>query len=82
MKRARNPDAVGLAAIEGLVERLRARGLEVLLCGVRPEMRKALARSGLLDKLRPEHVFLEQPVRQTSTQAAMRCARKLCGRAD
>jgi MFS superfamily sulfate permease-like transporter len=29
-----------------------------------------------------EHVFLEQAVRQTSTQAAMRLARKLAGRAD
>jgi SulP family sulfate permease len=78
MKRARNPDAVGMSALDGLFERLRARGVHVLLCGVRPEMHKALKRCGLLEKLHRDHVFLEQPVRQTSTQAAMRFARGLC----
>jgi SulP family sulfate permease len=78
LKRAHNPDAVGLAALEGFAERLRARGVDVLLCGVRPVMRQALERSGILAKLHPDHVFYEQPIRQTSTQAAMRFARKIC----
>ena len=79
MKRARNPDAVGLHAIEGLVDRLQTRGVHVLLCGVRPELRVSLERSGLLSKLQEDHVFLERPVRQTSTQEAMRFARELYG---
>ena len=79
MKRARNPDAVGLHAIEGLVDRLQTRGVHVLLCGVRPELRDSLDRSGLLSKLQEDHVFLERPVRQTSTQEAMRFARELYG---
>jgi len=78
MKRARNPDAVGRAALEEFIARVRARGVEVLLCGVRPAMQKALARSGLLAQLDAEHVFLERPVRLTSTQAAVRFARRLC----
>jgi len=78
MKRVRNPDAVGLAAVSGLVERLHARGVHVLLCGVRPELRTALERSGILARLKADHVFLERPVRQTSTQEAMRFARELC----
>ncbi|MCE9595690.1 MAG: SulP family inorganic anion transporter [Planctomycetes bacterium] len=82
MKRARNPDAVGLAEFEHFVERLRQRGVHVLLCGVRTRFRDSLQRSGMLDKLEPSHLFLEQPVRQTSTQAAMRLARKLAGRVD
>lgn len=77
MKRARNPDAVGLSELEGLIHRLEARGVKVLLCGVRPDLHRRLERSGLLAKLDRQHVFLEQPVRQTSTQAAMRYARTL-----
>ena len=60
-----------------LIDRLQARGVDVLLCGVRSEMRRSLVRSGLPSKLPHDHVFLEQPVRQTSTQAAMRFAREL-----
>ncbi len=82
MKRARNPDAVGLAEFEHFLGRLNSRGVHVLLCGVRTGMRDALARSGMLDKFDPEHFFLEQAVRQTSTQAAMRLARKLAGRPE
>jgi MFS superfamily sulfate permease-like transporter len=78
MKRVRNPDAVGLAAISGFVDRLHARGVNVLLCGVRPDLRVSLERSGMMAKLTPDRVFLERPVRQTSTQEAMRYARQLC----
>jgi len=78
LKRARNPDAVGLAMLETFAERMRLRGIHVLLCGVRPEMRASLERSGMLAQLNPDHVFLERPVRQTSTQAAMRFARRIC----
>ena len=82
MKRAHNPDAVGLSELDLFLERLKKRNVVVLLCGVRTKMRQALERCGTLDKLDPEHVFLEQPVRQTSTQAAMRLARKLAGRVE
>jgi sulfate permease, SulP family len=81
MKRARSPDAVGLAELERLVTDLQARGVHVLLCGVRNDLNRRLERCGLLAKLQPGDVFLEQPVRLTSTQAAMRRARELCGRA-
>jgi SulP family sulfate permease len=80
MKRARNPDAVGLMELDLFLERLKKRGIEVLLCGVRPKFRQSLERCGTLAKLDPNHLFLEQPVRQTSTQAAMRLARTLAGR--
>jgi SulP family sulfate permease len=79
MKRARTPDAVGLAALERLVGDLQARGIHVLLAGVRHDLHRRLQRSGLLVKLREQDVFLEQPVRLTSTQAAMRRARELRG---
>jgi SulP family sulfate permease len=79
MKRVRNPDAVGLALVSGLIDRLHAKGVHVLLCGVRPELRAGLERSGLLARLHSDHVFVERAVRQTSTQEAMRFARRLCG---
>ncbi|HUR28839.1 MAG TPA: SulP family inorganic anion transporter [Planctomycetota bacterium] len=80
MKRAHNPDAVGLSELDLFLERLKKRGVHVLLCGVRAKMRQALERCGTLGKLDPKHLFLEQPVRQTSTQAAMKLARELAGR--
>src|SRR5262249_51488279 len=73
VKRARNPDAVGLALLDGFLERVKARGLHVLLCGVRPEFASKMDRIGLTQRM-GDRVFLEQPVRQTSTLLAIRHA--------
>jgi len=77
VKRARNPDAVGIALLEGFMDRMRARGVEVVLCGVRRELYAVMERCGLAAKLRPKQVFLEQAVRQTSTLLAVRHAYEL-----
>jgi anti-anti-sigma regulatory factor len=79
MKRARNPDAVGMAHLEGLCERLSARGVRVLLCGVRPTLKKVMDRCGLTTKIGETNIFLEQPIRQTSTMLAMKYATTLAG---
>jgi len=71
VKRARNPDAVGMALLEGCIDRLTAKGLEVLLCGVRPGMFACMQKSGLVAKLGEPHIFLEQPVQETSTMLAI-----------
>lgn len=73
VKRARNPDAIGVTNLEALLDRLAARGVRVLLCGVRPEFHDKLVRTGLAARLR-EQIFLEEPVRQTSTLLAIRHA--------
>jgi sulfate permease, SulP family len=73
VKRARNPDAVGLSLLENFLERVKARGVHVLLCGVRPEFASKMDRTGLTDRI-DERIFLEQPVRQTSTLLAIRHA--------
>ena len=39
LKRARNPDAVGLTLLEDFVDRVKARGVHVLMCGVRDGVR-------------------------------------------
>jgi len=74
LKRARNPDAVGMALLEKAVDRWLARGVLVILCGIRPGMKACLDNCGLAEKLGAENIFLEQPVRQTSTVLAIKHA--------
>ena len=78
LKRARNPDAVGLTLLEDFLKRVKARGVHVLLCGVRTEFAEKLERTGISAQL-GERLFLEQPVRLTSTMLAIRHAYELIG---
>jgi len=71
MKRTRAPDAVGLAALEGAITRMQARGIRVILCGLRREMFDTMDRGGLIQKHERDDIFLEEAVRQTSTQKAI-----------
>lgn len=80
VKRARNPDAVGLHLLEGFLERMAKRGVTVLLCGVKPEMHRSLERAGVTRRFPQVRLFLEQPVRQTSTLLAIRHAYTLLHR--
>ncbi|HVN85260.1 MAG TPA: SulP family inorganic anion transporter [Candidatus Binatia bacterium] len=77
MKRVRNPDAVGLALLEGFLDRMKTRNIHVLLCGVRAPLFASMERAGMLERLDKEEIFLEQPVRQTSTLLAIRYAYEL-----
>ncbi len=72
LKRARNPDAVGMSLLEKFIDRLTARGLHVILCGVREGMHACMIKSGLAAKLGADRMFLEQPERLTSTVLAIR----------
>lgn len=81
MKRVRSPDAVGLSLLEGFLDRLTARRVQVLLCGVRPPLFEGLQRIGLVERLDPKQIFLEEPVRLTSTLLAVRYAHELIGAA-
>ena len=47
VKRARNPDAVGLTLLEDFLHRVKARGVHVLLCGVRTDFAQMLDRTGI-----------------------------------
>jgi SulP family sulfate permease len=77
MKRARNPDAVGLSLLEGFLDRMRAKQIRVLMCGVRAELRERFDQAGLSKRLGEHQMFLEQAVRQTSTLLAIRAAYEL-----
>jgi SulP family sulfate permease len=79
VKRARNPDAVGMTLLEAFLDRMKARGVHVLLCGVRTEFAEKMERTGLTKHL-GERIFLEQAVRRTSTVLAMRRAYELIDR--
>ncbi|MFN8644845.1 MAG: SulP family inorganic anion transporter, partial [Candidatus Binatia bacterium] len=74
LKRVRNPDAVGLTLLEQFLERVRARGIRVVLCGVRPPLYDSMERTRFTALLDAADVFLEQPVRLTSTMLAVRHA--------
>lgn len=79
LKRARNPDAVALAELEQFIERLEARGVRVVLCGVRGDLQNVMTRVGMIDRIGAEHVFREARVRQTSTMLAVAHAYQLMG---
>jgi hypothetical protein len=53
---------------------MKARGVKVLLCGERPDLLERFQRARLTDRLDPTQLFVEQPVRQTSTTLALRHA--------
>ncbi len=80
LKRARNPDAVGIALLDHFVERMHGRGVVLVLCGVRHGMLVCLDKSGVIDKVGRDNVFPEQPVRQTSTMLAVEHAQRLVER--
>lgn len=73
LKRALNADAVALATLDQFLDRVKERGVHVLLCGVRAPLAAALDRTGASARL-GERIFLEQPVRQTSTLLAIQHA--------
>jgi SulP family sulfate permease len=80
LKRARNADAVGLNLLEQFLVDLKERGVTVLLCGVRQDMLKILTRAGMVGRLGEKNLFVEQPVRQTSTHQALLYAYSLIDR--
>ena len=74
MKRARNPDAVGIALFEHFVDVLLTRNVHVIVCGVRDGMFACMKHCGLADKIGEANIFREHAVRQTSTTLAIRHA--------
>jgi SulP family sulfate permease len=79
MKRARNPDAVGMALLEGFLDRLEKRRVRVIMCGVRRDLNEVFVKSGLAGRLDEDQIFLEHKVRLTSTMLAVRHACEIAG---
>ena len=74
VKRARNPDAVCLEIFDHFIQRMHARGVAVLLCGVRAEFAAVLRNSGLEARLGADCVFQETGTVWSATLQAVRHA--------
>jgi SulP family sulfate permease len=77
LKRVRNPDAVCLGLLDDFLKRLEARGVTVLLCGVRRDLGKVLQTTGLAARLGPQRIFHEAVGPESSTLDAVRHAYEL-----
>jgi SulP family sulfate permease len=79
LKRARNPDMVCLERLQHFLQDMRARGVKVLLCGVREDFAQALDNVYFHHVLPPECLFLEDATTGSSTLRAVRRAYELLG---
>jgi len=77
LKRARNLDAVCLSLLDRFFERLQARKITVLLCGIRHDVAKGLRNTGLEQRLGSSHIFRETVAVGSSTLDAVRYAYEL-----
>jgi SulP family sulfate permease len=79
LKRVRNPDAVCLGLLDDFLKRMEARGVTVLLCGVRGDLEKILQTTGLAARMGGQRIFREQVGPESSTLDAVRYAYELLG---
>ena len=80
VKRTRNPDIVCMERLQHFIVEMRAKGVPVLLCGVRPEFAQAMKNLRFEEFLPDENVFREEPKHVgSSTLAAVRHAYELLG---
>jgi SulP family sulfate permease len=78
LKRARNADAAGMIQLKDFVERVRARDVDVILCGVRADLAQRLETTRLSERTGAT-IFREERVPLTSTILAIRHAYQLIG---
>jgi SulP family sulfate permease len=77
LKRVRNPDAVCLELFARFLAMMNERGIQVILCGVRPDFADVMRSSGLETQLGKENLFIEQDGAASSTLDAVRFAYEL-----
>jgi SulP family sulfate permease len=81
LKRVRNPDAVCMSVLDRFIERMQQAQVNVLFCGVRPDLMKVINSSGLLRRMGPERIFVFEETGKfwTSTLEAIRFAYEILG---
>jgi SulP family sulfate permease len=79
LKYARNLDGVCLDVLEEFFNRLAARDVTVILCGVRQDMVKVLENVGLAERLGPQRLFPERAEVWSSTLQAVKRAYEILG---
>jgi SulP family sulfate permease len=72
LKRTRNPDMVSLERFDHFLHDMQARGVTVLLCGVRPEFAKAMENLRFQDWLPANRIFPEEDEKFSATLKAVR----------
>ncbi|HEY6724785.1 MAG TPA: SulP family inorganic anion transporter [Polyangiaceae bacterium] len=80
VKRLRNPDAVGMHELQRFLQQMRARGVRVVLAGVRSDLLQGLETTGVMSDLDANQVFSERSEEGSSTLAAIAEARALLAR--
>lgn len=76
LKRVRNPDAVALEVLDVFLQDAQKVGLLVYLAGLRPEIRAALDRIGVTQRLGEAFIFTEEATTYSATLNAIRAALK------
>jgi sulfate permease, SulP family len=72
LKRVRHPDVVCIERIEHFLREQTARGVTVLLAGVRPDTLAVLRNIGFESWFPPEHIFPEEDEEYSATLKAVR----------
>ncbi len=80
VKRTRNPDIVCMERLQDFIVEMKAKGVTVLLCGVRPDFAQVMQNLRFREFLPAEHIFMEDSARVGSaTLAAVRHVYDLLG---
>jgi sulfate permease, SulP family len=74
VKRVRNPDAVALEVLDLFLKDARKEGLIVFLAGIRPELKAALERMGVAERVGEQYFFPEEERDYSATLNAIRAA--------
>jgi len=70
-REVRNPGAGCIRLLDDFIARIAARGVHLLLCGVRPDLLQALERTGSADRLGPASLLPERPKAWTGIHDAV-----------
>ncbi|MEZ4451431.1 MAG: SulP family inorganic anion transporter [Nannocystaceae bacterium] len=79
LRDVRNPDAACLKLVDEFMANLAARGVHLILCGVRPDLADALARTGAAARLDRASIFYERETAWTGIQDAVARGHALLG---
>jgi SulP family sulfate permease len=79
LKRTRNPDMVSMERFDHFLHDMQARGVTVLLCGIRPAFAKAMTNLRFQDWLPADRIFLEEDEKFSATLKAVRHVYEILG---
>jgi SulP family sulfate permease len=72
LKRTRNPDMVSLERFDHFLHDMQAQGTTVLLCGIRPDLARAMANLDFQNWLPADRIFAEEDEKFSATLKAVR----------